>query len=76
VEFVELVCPLAVLKARMDSPSRLGYQKLTSASLFDELHADGSFDASYMPEARLSIDTSLHTPVQAAMQIARTLQLV
>jgi hypothetical protein len=76
VEFVELVCPLAELKTRMDSPSRLGYQKLTSVSLFDQLHADGIFDASYMPEAKLSIDTSLHTPVEAAMQIARTLQLV
>lgn len=70
IDFVELVCPLAELKRRMDSPSRLGYQKLSSVSLFEQLHADGVFDASHMPEPLLSIDTSLRTPNQAAMEIA------
>ena len=75
VDFVELVCPLAELKRRMDSPSRLGYQKLTSVSLFEELHGNGTFDDSYMPEPTLSIDTSLCTPGEAAAQIAQTFQL-
>ncbi len=75
VDFVELVCPLAELKERMDSPSRLRYQKLTSVSLFDQLYGDGSFDASYMPEARVRIDTSLVTPAEAATQIAQVLRL-
>jgi hypothetical protein len=75
VVFVELVCPLAELKRRIDSPSRLGYQKLSSLSLFEQLHAEGVFDASHMPEPRLSIDTSLCTPTQAAMEIMRTLDL-
>ena len=75
VDFVELVCPLAELKRRIDSPSRLGYQKLTSVSLFEQLHSDGMFDASNMPKPRLSIDTSLCTPVQAAMEIAQTLMV-
>jgi len=75
VDFVELVCPLAELKRRIDSPSRLGYQKLSSVSLLEQLHADGVFDASHMPEPRLSIDTSLCTPAQAAMEIARMLEV-
>jgi len=75
VDFVELVCPLAELKRRIDSPSRLGYQKLSSVSLFEQLHADGVFDASNMPKPRLSIDTSLCTPVQAAMEIRQTLMV-
>jgi hypothetical protein len=74
VDFVELVCPLAELKRRMDSPSRLAYQKLSSVSLFEQLHADGVFNALHMPEPRLSIDTSLCTPNAAAMEIARTLK--
>ena len=75
VDFVELVCPLAELKRRIDSPSRLAYQKLSSVSLFEQLHADGVFDASNMPEPRLSIDTSLRTPNEAAMEIVRTLEV-
>ncbi len=76
VEFVELVCPLAELKARIDSPSRLRYQKLTSLSLFEELHAAGTFDNSAMPNPRLTLDTSLSTPAEAALKIARSLQLL
>jgi hypothetical protein len=75
VDFIELVCPFAELKRRIDSPSRLAYQKLTSVSLFEQLHADGLFDALRMPEPRLSIDTSLYTPTQAATEIMRALNL-
>jgi hypothetical protein len=75
VDFVELVCPLAEVKRRIDSPSRRGYQKLSSVSLFEQLHAHGMFDASHMPEPRLSIDTSHYTPTQAAMEIMRALNL-
>jgi len=75
VDFVELVCPLTELRSRMDSPSRLRYQKLTSLSHFEQLHADGIFDDSYMPEPRLVLDTSLCTPAQAALQIVETLEL-
>ncbi len=75
VDFVELVCPVAELKRRMDNPSRLAYQKLSSVSLFEQLHADGVFDSSNMPEPRLSIDTSLFTPTEAAMEIVRTLEI-
>jgi hypothetical protein len=75
VEFVELVCPVAELKRRIASPSRLQYKKLTSVSLFEELHTSGGFAVSYLPDARLSIDTSVCTPAEAAREIARTLRL-
>ncbi len=76
VEFFELTCPLAELKRRMGSESRLQYKKLTSVGVFEQLLAQGSFDASYMPAPRLSIDTSLGTPALAALQIARALALI
>ncbi len=75
VDFVELVCPLVELKRRIGNPSRLAYQKLSSVSLFEQLHADGAFDALKMPEPRLSLDTSLYTPTEAATEIMRTLDL-
>lgn len=75
VDFVELTCPLAELKRRLDSPSRLEYQKLTSVALFEQLHGDGIFDASCMPAPKFSIDTSKATPAEAAAQIAHALKL-
>jgi hypothetical protein len=75
VEFLELLCPVAELKRRMDSVSRRGYGKLTSVEVFEALQAGGSFEALPMPEARVSIDTSLVTPAEAAREIARRLDL-
>ena len=75
VDFIELTCPLPELKLRLDSHSRQRFQKLTSATLFDQLHADGIFDASAMPIPRLTLDTSLHKPEAAAALIAQTLGL-
>jgi hypothetical protein len=75
VDFIELTCPLPELKRRMGSLSRLQYKKLTSVPLFEQLHEEGSFDASYMPKPRLSIDTSVVQPARAALQIARALDL-
>jgi hypothetical protein len=76
IEFVELVCPLAELTARIDSPSRLEYHKLASVSLFEHLRTAGAFDEPKMPAPRLTVDTSLSTPAEAAMKIAQSLQLV
>jgi hypothetical protein len=76
VDFIELTCPIPELKRRMGSLSRLQYKKLTSVPLFEQLHEEGSFEASYMPTPRLSIDTSLNQPARAALQIARTLELM
>src|SRR5271157_24822 len=76
VEFFELTCPMAELKWRMGLPSRLQYGKLTSVVLFEQLNAEGSFDASHMPRPSLTIDTSLCTPARAALEIARELELI
>jgi len=75
VDFVELTCPLPELHQRLDNPSRQRFKKLTSTALFDQLHADGVFDASHMPTPRLTVDTSLHTPEAAAAAIAQALNL-
>ena len=75
VDFIELHCPLAELKTRMDSPSRQQHKKLTSVPLFEQLHAEGVFDTAHMPKPRLSIDTSTCTPSEAAAQIAQALKL-
>jgi hypothetical protein len=75
VNFVELQCPLAELKSRMDSPSRQQHRKLTSVPLFEQLYVDGVFDAAHMPKPRIAVDTSTCTPAEAAMQIEKALQL-
>jgi hypothetical protein len=71
--FIELTCPLAELKQRLDSPSRLQFGKLTSVVLFEQLAAKGSFEALVMPKPVLTIDTSLCSPQQAAEQVAQLL---
>jgi hypothetical protein len=76
LDFIELTCPLPELKRRMGGLSRLQYRKLTSVPLFEQLYGEGSFDASYMPTPKLSIDTSLGSPARAALQIARALELL
>jgi len=75
VDFVELVCPVAELKRRLGNASRMNYQKLTSVELFEKLLAAGSFDVAHMPKPRLSIDTSVLSPVQAATLIVQKLEL-
>jgi hypothetical protein len=75
VDFVELTCPLAELKRRLGHASRLQYQKLTSVSLFEQLQAAGSLDSSHIPKPRLSIDTSVFGPAEAAARIVQTLGL-
>jgi hypothetical protein len=76
IDFIELTCPLPELKARIDSPSRLQYGKLSDLSLFEQLYADGVFQSSHMPKARLTLDTSLCTPAQAAARIVEELQIL
>ena len=75
IDFVELVCPLAELKARIDSPSRRQYRKLISLALFEQLHAQGEFEGSAMPQPRLTLDTSRCAPAEAALRIAEALGL-
>ena len=76
LDFVELVAPLPELKRRMGSLSRLQYKKLSSVSLFEELHEEGAFEVSYMPKPKLRVDTGEHQPPRAALHIARALNLI
>jgi chloramphenicol 3-O-phosphotransferase len=76
IDFIELHCPLAELKTRMDSASRHEHKKLTSVPLFEQLHAEGVFDTAHMPTPRLSINTSTCTPAEVASKIAKSLGLV
>jgi hypothetical protein len=75
VDFVELVCPLAELKGRLEKDSRRAFHKLASIELFEQLHADGVFEASHMPEASVTVNTSLYQAVEAARRIAESLAL-
>ena len=68
-------CPLSELKRRLDTPARRQYRKLTSETVFNEIHTAGGFHGSFLPKPRLSIDTSLCTPLQAAAKIAEVLSL-
>ena len=73
VDFVELVCPVVVLKSRMENASRVQHRKLASVALFEQLHADGVFDSSHMPKPRLTLDTAMFGPEDAAKEIVRVL---
>ena len=74
IDFVELTCPMAELKQRMDSGSRRQFKKLTSVELFEQLHAGGNLELP-MPQARFSVDTSTCAPAEAAERIAQALRL-
>jgi len=76
VDFVELKCPLPELKRRLVASSRTQFKKLTSIEFFEDLLDAGSFSPDWMPKPKLSIDTSQATPARAALDIARTLNLL
>ena len=73
VSFVELTCPLEILRQRIALPSRQSGGKLVSVELFDQLREAGVFDRPVMPEPDLKLDTSRHTPDEAAALIAAKL---
>jgi len=75
LDFVELVCPLSEIKRRLGDASRGEFGKLTSVALFEQLLDDGAFDSPKMPDAAVSIDTSLHSPADAADEIVHALGL-
>jgi hypothetical protein len=75
LHFVELTCPFQELKQSIENPSRAKYQKLASIPLFEQLHAEGAFEAFLMPKPAISVDTSLHAPAEAAAIIANKLEI-
>jgi hypothetical protein len=75
VDFVELVCSMDELKARMGSESRKEFGKLASVELFEELCAGGVFVSEGMPAAKVRVDTGSCSPEEAARLIVRELGL-
>jgi chloramphenicol 3-O-phosphotransferase len=75
VEFAELVCPLDEIKRRIAEPSRREYGKLASVEMFEELHRKQVFRSMEMPEPKITVDTGTCTPAEAALLIARALDL-
>lgn len=75
IDFVEVTAPHEELLRRIENPDRQQHRKLTSVTLFEQLHADGVFDTSHMPKPRVSIDTSTCTAAEAAVKIAKQLRL-
>ncbi len=73
VFFVALTCDPAVIRARLDEPSRREHGKLVSAELFDRLRTSGAFESPLMPPADLTIDTGTLTPQAAAARIVAAL---
>lgn len=73
LSFVELTCPVEILRDRINAPSRQRGGKLVSVELFDQLRAAGMFDRPAMPKPDLVIDTSRQEPEDAAAQIAAKL---
>jgi hypothetical protein len=69
-----LVVDLLLSVFEFGSPPFVEMREEIWLSVFEQLHAEGVFDGSHMPEPRLSINTSLCTPNEAAMKIARTLE--
>ena len=75
IDFVEILCDLTVLEARLDTPSRREMKKLLSIELFRELRGKGVFDSPQMPEPQLRVDTTRQSPSQSAAEIVQALGL-
>jgi hypothetical protein len=69
--FIELVCNTDELKKRLADPARAQFGKLTSVQKFEELNAADVFSSPKLPVPKLSIDTGLHAPAEAAHLIAQ-----
>lgn len=76
VEFAELICPLDEIRRRIAEPSRREYGKLASVELFEELHRKQIFTSMKMPKPKITVDTGACTAEEAALAIARALDLV
>ncbi|MBA4747249.1 MAG: AAA family ATPase [Sphingopyxis sp.] len=75
VDFVAIICPPDVQRARMENASRQASGKLSSAALFDQLAADGAFDYPALPPAAVTVDSGRMAPEEAARAIVEVLGL-
>lgn len=75
VLFVKLTCSDDELEKRLVHPTRRLFGKLTDLGMFRDLRAAGTFVDPEVVSNQLVIDTTSITPVEAAAQILRELQL-
>lgn len=75
VVFIELTCPEEELERRMEDQSRFQYGKVHSLAQYRSLRDSGAFDFPPIPNARLTIDTSLTQPAEAAETIIKQFAL-
>ena len=71
--FVALTAPVEVLEYRLADVSRHAFGKLTDVNVFRSLAQAGTWTVDHMPATQLSVDTSEHTPAEAARLIAYAL---
>jgi hypothetical protein len=69
VVFVRLTCPMAELERRVTDAARGGFGKLRSLDQFRELARTDAFSYPGLPDTGLTIDTSVTSPHEAAMEI-------
>ena len=75
VIFIELTCPEEELERRMENRSRFQYGKVHSLVQYRSLRDAGAFDYPPVPNTRLTIDTSLTQPAEAAETIIKQFAL-
>jgi hypothetical protein len=73
VIFVELICAPDVVLARLSSPSRANFRKLTDPDLYRTLEEQGAFSFPQLPTPLLRIDTSEFPPDVAANRIVQAI---
>lgn len=71
---VELTAPESVIEQRLANADRRQKRKLVDLELYRQLRSSGAFDSPVITHNRVVIDTSTNSPVQAAQQIAASLQ--
>jgi hypothetical protein len=70
VVFIELTAPIETIEARLDSPSRHEFRKLTSVEVLRKLRAEGALEGAAIPTPYLTLDTSTASPAETAKAIA------
>jgi hypothetical protein len=69
LHFIKLVCPEPEIERRLSARSRHSTGKLTSLDLYRRLRDQGIFDRPVLPASTLTVDTSVHSPAEAATRI-------
>lgn len=73
---VGIAAPEEIVEARLASPQRRQFGKLTDVILYRQLRDTGAFATPIIPRTDLRIDTSALAPAAAAAQIARHFRLI